>query len=220
MLLRMWTPRVSSPRRWRANTVLPGWEVNRSQNKVTPGLLLWAKMGQWSGCYLGSQEKNVSYFTHYSDLIAHIESTGTKAVQPWMPRVSPDSNANWHRIVAVSIGVFDLVLDIKSTNTTSLTRHACEQEQKHKTYNSRDSLEVTHPTPNQPVCGLSVWSIVRIHVNATWTGVNQLCSLYRYIDLPDCMSYQFPFKEPYGESLPNPTKHDHTVTYCKLYQTP
>lgn len=84
-----------------------------------------------------------------------------------MPRVSPDSNANWHRIVAVSIGVFDLVLDIKSTNTTSLTRHACEQEQKHKTYNSRDSLEVTHPTPNQPVCGLGVWSIVRIHVNAT-----------------------------------------------------
>ena len=41
---------------------------------------------------------------------------------------------------------------------TSLTKHnyRCFARKKTKTYNSRDSLVVTHPTTNRPACGLSM----------------------------------------------------------------
>lgn len=88
------------------------------------------------------------------------------------------------------IDVFDLVLDIKSTNTASLSRHTCEQGQKQKTYNSWDSLVVTHPNTNRPVCGLCLVSN------------SQLCQCHLLCCLDRSISHRSPFKEPYGDKSP------------------
>ena len=68
---------------------------------------------------------------------------------------------------------------------TSLTKHnyRCFARKKTKTYNSRDSLVVTHPTTNRPACGLSTAERTGSPVFHTlWSYVLAMIYKGEYID--------------------------------------
>ncbi|KOS36769.1 hypothetical protein ACN38_g12471 [Penicillium nordicum] len=49
----------------------------------------------------------------------------------------------------------EIYLDVTIWKDSVVTQHNIDKQKKSKTYNSEDSLVVTHPTTNSPACGLS-----------------------------------------------------------------
>ena len=72
----------------------------------------------------------------------------------------------------------------KTNYTHSPHRNKLSSEQNQKTYNSRDSLVVTHPTTNRPACGLSTAERTGSPVFHTlWSYVVGMHKHMAYIDV-------------------------------------